>query len=78
MMTFTDEELGQIRAEFDARSHGDSSMIRCCEIVQIMAVIGICPEEEDVYSLLTQLEATHETEISFAELIDIMALLNRS
>ena len=67
------EKLGRIQQEFDA--FAESGHVRCADIVQIMAAVDLCPDEADVSNLMEQMGSSHDTRVSFTEMIDIIRML---
>lgn len=74
LVVFEDHELATIRRQFYNFADGDSGLIQCKDITSVMNAANMNPNADEIQDLLTQLRVTSDTEISFAELIDIMAL----
>jgi len=75
-IVFTPAELEQLRDEFQYADSGSSGMIRCGDLQGILQALGMTPDVDEISMLLQDLNADEETEISFAEFVDVMALLS--
>jgi len=75
-VVFTPGELEQLRNEFRAADSQGSGVIKCSELGTVLRGLGMTPQDDEIQLLLEDLNADVDTEISFAEFVDIMALLS--
>jgi hypothetical protein len=75
-IVFTPAELEQLREEFQYTDTSDSGLIKCRQLTDVLTALGMSPDPDEIDLLLRDLNADSETEISFAEFVDIMALLS--
>jgi hypothetical protein len=75
-VVFTSQELEQLRLEFSCADPEKRGLIRCGTLGSVLRGLGMTPAEDEIQLLLDDLNADDDTEISFAEFVDIMALLS--
>lgn len=75
-IVFTPAELEQLRDEFHYADPHRTGMIQCGQLKDILSGLGMTPDSDEISLLLKDLNADEGTEISFAEFVDIMALLS--
>jgi hypothetical protein len=71
---FTEAELAMMRTEFGELSA--NGLLPCHDLIELFRRLGMAPLESEVDSLLSVINAELTTEITFAEFVDIMALLS--
>ena len=75
-VVFSDEDLQQLRDEFDLADPGHTGTIVCGSLGGILTGLGMSWTDDGMAGLLEDIGATPDTPLSFAEFVDIMALLS--
>merc|ERR1711871_153684 len=75
-VVFSDEDLQQLRDEFDLADPAATGTITCGSLGSILTGLGMSWTDDGMAGLLEDIGATPETPLSFAEFVDIMALLS--
>lgn len=75
-VVFGAAELEQLRQEFELADPTGSGTIPCSQLGSVLMGLGMSPTDDEVDMLIRDIGAEPDTPISFAEFIDIMALLS--
>ena len=75
-IVFTPAELEQLQDEFQYADSSSTGFIQCGQLKDILSALGMAPDNDEISYLLKDLNADEKTEISFAEFVDVMALLS--
>ena len=65
-----------MREEFHAMDADGRGLVACSNLMELFRRLGMSPLESEVDALLQVINAEMDTEITFAEFVDIMALLS--
>ena len=72
---FTDEELDDICAAFDAVDSEGHGLVFGAQLAAVLNELGIFPDEEDVDQLLDEMGADRDSEISLHSFVGLLAAL---
>jgi len=75
-VVFTPDEMLRLREEFKSADYNKTGVIQCGDLKAIFQALGMTPLDAEVDQLLLDINADASTEITFAEFVDIMALLS--